>query len=42
MQLETWSPLGTAPIQVTRFQRENRYQILPVYTQDGIMHARVF
>jgi len=26
-----WSPLGTTPLQITRFQRENRYQILPAY-----------
>lgn len=37
-----WSPLGVTPIQVARFQREKRYQILPAYTQDGIMLARVF
>jgi hypothetical protein len=37
-----WSPLGVTPIQVARFQREKRYQILPAYTQDGIIFARVF
>jgi transposase len=37
-----WSPLGVSPVQVARFQREQRYQILPAYTQDGIILARVF
>jgi transposase len=37
-----WSPTSTTRIQVTRFQRENRYQILPAYAQDGIIYARVF
>jgi transposase len=32
-----WSPLGVTPIQVARFQREQRYQILPAYTQDGVV-----
>lgn len=27
-----WSPLGVAPVQVARFHRGNRYQILPTYT----------
>lgn len=37
-----WSPLGTIPVQIARYQREQRYQILPAYTQDGILLARVF
>ena len=37
-----WSPLGVTPIQIARFQREQRYQILPAYTQDGIILTRVF
>jgi transposase len=37
-----WSPLGVTPVQVARYQREKRYQILPAYTQDGILLARVF
>ena len=37
-----WSPLGVTPIQVSWFQREQRYQILPAYTQDGDILARVF
>jgi transposase len=30
------------PIQISQFQREQRYQILPAYTQDGIILVRVF
>jgi hypothetical protein len=30
------------PTQVARFQREQRYQILLAYTQDGVILARVF
>jgi transposase len=30
------------PIQVSRFQREQRYQILPAYTQDGVILAHIF
>jgi transposase len=37
-----WAPLGVTPIQISQFQREQRYQILPAYTQDGILFARVF
>jgi transposase len=37
-----WSPLGVAPVQVARFHRECRYQILPAYAQDGIVLTRVF
>ena len=37
-----WSPLGVTSIQVTRFHRDRRYQILPVSTQDGILLSRVF
>jgi transposase len=37
-----WSPLGVAPVQVARLHREQRYQILPAYAQDGIVLARVF
>jgi hypothetical protein len=29
-------------VQVSRFQREKRYQILPAYTQDGVLLAHVF
>ena len=37
-----WSPLGVAPVEVTRFHRDRRYQILPAYTQEGILLSRVF
>lgn len=37
-----WSPLGVAPMQVSQFHREQRYQILPAYAQDGIVLSRVF
>lgn len=37
-----WSPVGVTPVQVAQFQREQRYQILPAYAQDGIVLARVF
>ena len=37
-----WSPLGKAPVQVSQFHRDQRYQILPAYAQDGIVLSRVF
>jgi hypothetical protein len=37
-----WSPLGVAPLQVSHFHRDQRYQILPAYSQDGIILSRVF
>lgn len=37
-----WSPLGVAPLQVSQFHRDQRYQILPAYAQDGIVLSRVF
>ena len=37
-----WSPYGAAPVQVAKFHRDRRYQILPAYTQDGILLSRVF
>jgi transposase len=37
-----WSPLGVTPVQITRFHRDRRYQILPAYDQDGIILSRVF
>lgn len=36
-----WSPLGVAPVQVAKCHRGQRYQILPAYTQDGILLSRV-
>lgn len=37
-----WSPLGVAPRQVSQFHRDERYQILPAYAQDGILLTRIF
>lgn len=37
-----WSPLGVTPVQIAQFQREQRYQILPAYAQDGIVLSRVY
>lgn len=37
-----WSPLGVTTVQVTRFHRDRRYQILPAYAQDGILLSPVF
>jgi hypothetical protein len=33
---------GVTPVLIARFWREQRYQILPAYTQDGAILARVF
>ena len=37
-----WAPRGKRPRQVKRFHRGQRCQILPAYTQDGIIHFRVY
>ena len=37
-----WSPSGVTPVQVARFHRDQRHQILPAYAQDGVLLARVF
>ncbi|GAM38322.1 hypothetical protein TCE0_033r08956 [Talaromyces pinophilus] len=37
-----WSPVGVTPVQISQFRREQRYQILPAYAQDGIVLSRVF
>lgn len=37
-----WSPLGVKPVQVSKFHRDRRWQILPAYCQDGIVFSRVF
>jgi transposase len=37
-----WSPRGVTPVQVTKFHRGKRYQILPAYCQDGILLSRIF
>ena len=34
--------VGVAPVQVAKFHRGQRYQILPAYAQDGILLSRVF
>lgn len=36
-----WSPLGMAPVEVSQFHRDQRYQILPAYTQDGVLLSHV-
>lgn len=37
-----WSPLGVTPFQVTRFQRGQRYHIIPALTSDGILKSHIF
>lgn len=37
-----WSPLGVTPVQISKFHRDQRYQILPAYTQKGVLLSRVF
>lgn len=37
-----WSPRGVTPVQVGQFRRGQRYQVLPAYSQDGIIYAQVF
>lgn len=37
-----WAPRGLPAIQTARFHREQRHQILPAYTQNGVMHSRIF
>ena len=37
-----WSRLGVSPVQVIQFRRGQRYQILPAYSQNGVLLARVF
>lgn len=37
-----WSPLGMTPVQLSKFHRGQRYQILPAYAQDGIILSRIF
>jgi len=38
----SWSPLGIAPVQVSQFHRDERYQILPAYSQGSIVLSRIF
>lgn len=35
-----WSPLRVTPVQIARFHRDRRYQILPAYTQDSVLLVR--
>jgi transposase len=37
-----WSPLGVTPVQIAKFHRGRRYQILPAYSQNGILLSRIF
>jgi transposase len=37
-----WSPFGITPVQMEKFHRGQRHHILPAYTQDGILFARVY
>lgn len=37
-----WSPFGVTPVQIAKLHRGRRYQILPAYSQDGIILSRVF
>ncbi|KAJ5366062.1 hypothetical protein N7541_001822 [Penicillium brevicompactum] len=37
-----WSPLGVTPVQLSKFHRGQRYQILPAYTQNGVILSRIF
>jgi hypothetical protein len=37
-----WAPRGKRPCQIKRFHRGVRFQILPAYTQDGVIHFRVY
>jgi transposase len=37
-----WAPRGMPAVQTARFHREDRHQILPAYTQSGVIHSRIF
>jgi transposase len=37
-----WAPRGMPAVQTARFHREQRHQILPAYTQNGVIHTRIF
>lgn len=37
-----WAPRGMPAVQTARFHREQRHQILPAYTQNGVVHTRIF
>lgn len=36
------SPLGITPVQVSKFHRDKRYQILPAYAEDDIVLSQIF
>jgi hypothetical protein len=37
-----WAPRGKRPCQIKRFHHGPRFRILPAYTQDGVIHFRVY
>lgn len=37
-----WSPLGVAPVQISKFHCDHHYQILPAYAQGDIILSCVF
>jgi transposase len=37
-----WSPLGITPTERSKFHRGQRYQILPAYSQDGIVLSHIY
>ncbi|KAJ6441866.1 spc7 protein [Purpureocillium lavendulum] len=37
-----WADIGVTPVQTRMFSRGRRWQILPAYTQEGIMLSRVY
>lgn len=37
-----WSPRGVTPVQISEFQRGQRYHILPAYAQDGVVLSRIY
>ena len=36
-----WSPRGITSVQIEQFRRGKRYQILPAYSQDGVVLAKI-
>ncbi|QLI72687.1 uncharacterized protein G6M90_00g090430 [Metarhizium brunneum] len=37
-----WAPFGQPAVHVDEFNRDKKIQILPAYTQDGILHAKIY
>lgn len=37
-----WSPPGITPVERSKFLRGQRYQILPAYSQDGIVISHIY